>query len=178
MTQSHMQRSTFKIIPIKVILFLACQCFCAGCITREFESEGTDVFLQEIGTEVVESGCDDCTSKIPTKITPRVIYYQTMDSENPFNLEETKEVTPTAIDTSSFEPAGCRKPGDSYELVVGSHWTLNKRTFEMLVYAKDLYNGEIDIIGSAITQGSYSSSEKASFGTHSGGGAVDLSVMR
>ena len=48
----------------------------------------------------------------------------------------------------------------------------------MLKYAQELYGGEIDITGYAITQGSYSDSENASFGTHSGGGAVDLSVMR
>lgn len=47
----------------------------------------------------------------------------------------------------------------------------------MLEYAATLYDGEIDITGSAITQGSFTSTVDASFGTHSGGGAVDLSVM-
>ena len=54
---------------------------------------------------------------------------------------------------------------------------LNQRTYEMLEYAASLYGGVIDITGSAITQGSYSSAVEASFGTHAGGGAVDLSVM-
>jgi hypothetical protein len=54
---------------------------------------------------------------------------------------------------------------------------LNKRTYEMLEYAASLYGGVIDITGQAITQGSYTSAVEASFGTHSGGGAVDLSVM-
>jgi hypothetical protein len=35
----------------------------------------------------------------------------------------------------------------------------------------------LDITGDAITQGSYTNAEPASFGTHAGGGAVDLSVM-
>ncbi len=47
----------------------------------------------------------------------------------------------------------------------------------MLKYAATLYGGEIDITDKAITQGSYSSSVKESFGTHTGGGAVDISVI-
>lgn len=48
----------------------------------------------------------------------------------------------------------------------------------MLAHAKDLYGGELDITGYAITQGSYTDTVAASFGTHAGGGAIDLSVMR
>jgi hypothetical protein len=48
----------------------------------------------------------------------------------------------------------------------------------MLQHAAELYQGEIDILGYAITQGSYTQQVDASFGTHAGGGAVDLSVMR
>jgi len=47
----------------------------------------------------------------------------------------------------------------------------------MLQYAAQLYRGPIDVAGAAITQGSYSSNGPASFGTHLGGGAVDLSVI-
>ena len=55
---------------------------------------------------------------------------------------------------------------------------LNQRTLAMLAHAQQLYGGEIDLTGYAITQGSYNRSVEASFGTHSGGGAVDLSVLR
>ena len=48
----------------------------------------------------------------------------------------------------------------------------------MLQYAQTLYSGEIDLSDYAITQGSYSTAEVHSFGTHSGGGVVDISVMR
>jgi hypothetical protein len=48
----------------------------------------------------------------------------------------------------------------------------------MLTHARELYGGEIEINGYAITQGSYSTAVTASFGTHAGGGAVDLSVLR
>jgi hypothetical protein len=47
----------------------------------------------------------------------------------------------------------------------------------MLRYAAEIYDGIIDITGDAITQGSYNSAVEASFGTHSGGGAVDISVL-
>jgi hypothetical protein len=56
--------------------------------------------------------------------------------------------------------------------------TLNQRTLAMLTHAQELYGGELEIAGNAITQGSYTAAVSASFGTHSGGGAVDLSVMR
>ena len=47
----------------------------------------------------------------------------------------------------------------------------------MLLHAAELYGGEHDIAFKKITQGSYTSSEPLSFGTHSGGGAVDISVV-
>jgi hypothetical protein len=48
----------------------------------------------------------------------------------------------------------------------------------MLTHAQELYGGELEINGYAITQGSYHDNGAASFGTHLGGGAVDLSVLR
>jgi hypothetical protein len=56
--------------------------------------------------------------------------------------------------------------------------TLNQRTLAMLSHAQALYGGEIELTGYAITQGSYTNAVDASFGTHAGGGAVDLSVLR
>jgi hypothetical protein len=60
---------------------------------------------------------------------------------------------------------------------VNGKW-INHRTLAMLEYAQSLYAGPIDVRGPAITQGSYSSNGPASFGTHLGGGAVDISVIR
>jgi hypothetical protein len=48
----------------------------------------------------------------------------------------------------------------------------------MLEHAAALYGGELEITGHHITQGSYTPGLSASFGTHDGGGAVDISVMR
>jgi hypothetical protein len=73
---------------------------------------------------------------------------------------------------------GCQKPPEDYSILTVNGVLLNRRTYAMLENAANLYTGEIDILGSAITQGSYTQAVSASFGTHSGGGAVDLSVMR
>ncbi len=77
-----------------------------------------------------------------------------------------------------MEPAGCLRPPDDYARITVNDWVLNQRTVAMLQHAADLYGGELEITGYAITQGSYHDNGAASFGTHLGGGAVDLSVMR
>lgn len=96
--------------------------------------------------------------------------------------QEKNQSTPTATIiptlTSTPEPAGCRKPPDDYSRVEVNGWTLNQRTLAMLAYAQELYDGEIELISYAITQGSYNDAVSASFGTHAGGGVVDISVMR
>ena len=76
------------------------------------------------------------------------------------------------------EPAGCVRPPDDLTRVTVNGWTLNQRTHAMLQHAALLYGGELDITNTGITQGSYHDNGEASFGTHLGGGAVDLSVMR
>jgi hypothetical protein len=80
--------------------------------------------------------------------------------------------------TSTPEPQGCLKPPEDYTRVDVNGETLNQRTLTMLAHAQSLYGGELELTGHAITQGSYTSSLSASFGTHAGGGAVDLSVLR
>ena len=86
--------------------------------------------------------------------------------------------TSTLLPTSTPEPPGCQKPPEDYTRIEINGQTLNQRTLAMLAHAQELYGGEIELTGYAITQGSYSNSVSASFGTHSGGGAVDLSVLR
>ena len=99
----------------------------------------------------------------------------------PPTLTATQTPTLTAIPspTSTPEPAGCQKPPEDYtRLEVNEGQTINQRTLAMLTHAQQLYGGELEITGYAITQGSYTDAVGASFGTHSGGGAVDLSVLR
>ncbi len=87
----------------------------------------------------------------------------------------TSTITPTPTPT---EPDGCLKPEDNYELLTVNGMLLNQRTFSMLDHAQTLYGGELEITGYHLTQGSYTNEVSASFGTHAGGGAVDLSVIR
>jgi hypothetical protein len=86
--------------------------------------------------------------------------------------------TETALPRPTPEPAGCQKPPEDYTRVDINGSTLNQRTLSMLAHAQEMYGGELELTGSAITQGSYTDAVSASFGTHQGGGAVDLSVMR
>jgi hypothetical protein len=85
--------------------------------------------------------------------------------------------TETMLPTSTPEPMGCQKPPEDYTRVEIDGSTLNQRTLSMLAHAQELYGGELELTGDAITQGSYSNAVSASFGTHMGGGAVDLSVL-
>jgi len=89
----------------------------------------------------------------------------------------TSTITPTASLTPFPQPAGCLRPEDDYTLVTVNGVTLNQRTYGMLAQAAALYSGKIDLVGISITQGSYTNTLDASFGTHAGGGAVDISVM-
>ena len=86
--------------------------------------------------------------------------------------------TETRLPTATPEPLGCQRPPDDYARVEINGWTLNQRTLAMLAHAWELYGGALQITSYAITQGSYHDNGSASFGTHLGGGAVDLSVLR
>lgn len=87
--------------------------------------------------------------------------------------------TPTAtVPAPTPEPYGCQKPPDDYTRLEVNGSLLNQRTLSMLAHAQALYGGELDLTYGSITQGSYSSAVSASFGTHEGGGAVDLSVLQ
>jgi hypothetical protein len=84
---------------------------------------------------------------------------------------------PSPTNTPFPEPAGCLRPPDDMSMLEINGEKLNRRTYAMLQHAAELYGGVIDITGKAITQGSYTNSVALSFGTHAGGGAVDISVI-
>jgi hypothetical protein len=121
-------------------------------------------------------------------LTQQMVRTETKDaaSFNPIVLVTDTQALPTLTPTltgipsaaPTLEPLGCQKPPDDYTRVEVNGWILNQRTLAMLAHAQELYGGEQEIIGYAITQGSYTEGVSASFGTHSGGGAVDLSILR
>lgn len=86
--------------------------------------------------------------------------------------------TLTPSPTPEFiEPEGCLTPPDDYTRVTIGEVTLNQRTIAMLEHAQTLYETPIELTGRHLTQGSYNVGAVAlSFGTHDGGGAVDISV--
>ncbi len=86
--------------------------------------------------------------------------------------------TATATPTATPDPllANCLRPPDDYARIDERGHSLSARTMAMLAHAEAIYGGSHDF-RLAITQGSYNPGVvSASFGTHDGGGAVDLSV--
>jgi hypothetical protein len=119
-------------------------------------------------------GSPPASTELPATFTP---IPPTMTSSPTAILPTfTPTVLPSA--TSTPEPEGCLQPPDDYTRIKINNHTLNQRTLAMLTHAQELYGGEIELAGYALTQGSYTDLVEASFGTHAGGGAVDLSVMR
>lgn len=115
----------------------------------------------------------------PSATTTATLLPSPTASETP-TVPPTETPTPTLSPTPTLtpEPFGCQLPPEDYTRVEVDGWTLNRRTLTMLEQAAHVYGGELEISGYAITQGSYHDNGAASFGTHLGGGAVDLSVMR
>lgn len=68
----------------------------------------------------------------------------------------------------------CQRPPDDLSRVEFNGYVLNARTLWMLQLADNIYMGRGDPL--RVTQGSYTEGEELSFGTHSGGGAVDISI--
>ena len=114
-----------------------------------------------------------------TMLTPFPLPVATQTLVSPtFTVTVTPLPTETRPPTLTPEPFGCRTPPEDYTRVEINDSTLNQRTLVMLTQAKELYGGELEIAAGGITQGSYTNGVSASFGTHMGGGAVDLSVLQ
>lgn len=125
------------------------------------------------------AGCLPPQLATPVPSTPTLSPTATQTSIPPTpTVTQTPTYTPTPSPTSTPEPADCQKPPEDYTRLEVNSQTINQRTLAMLAHAQELYGGELDLAGDAITQGSYTDSVSASFGTHAGGGAVDLSVLR
>lgn len=127
-------------------------------------------------------GCfgHSASAPLPENFTPATSSLTATQTLIPSTLTATAvpTSTETMLPTFTPQPIGCNKPPDDYTRVEINGRTLNQRTLAMLSHAQVLYGGELEISGYALTQGSYSDLVSASFGTHAGGGAVDLSIMR
>ena len=112
---------------------------------------------------------------------PRATFPQTITSQPSNTPSIIPSLTPTIssrLTPELIEPDNCQKPEENYDLVEINGMYINQRTFSMLEHAQSIYGGEIELTGYHLTQGSYTDLVSASFGTHIGGGAVDLSVIQ
>lgn len=97
-------------------------------------------------------------------------------------LENAEGIEEAYIRTASgfLEPQGCLRPPDDYEIIQIGYALLNNRTLFMLDNAQQIYDlngGTWANFRLLLTQGSYNAGGvAASFGTHDGGGAVDIAV--
>lgn len=94
-------------------------------------------------------------------------------------LEALTEPQPLVSLADNDEPEGCMAPPELYQQLQIGYGTLNLRTVAMLDHAQTLYTvaGGTQRFRNAVMQGGYNpGGVSASFGTHDGGGAVDLSV--
>jgi hypothetical protein len=114
------------------------------------------------------------TATLAPTITPTATATPTSTSTPTATLSPTP--SPTLTQTPIPTPYGCLRPPDDYTQVVErGEYIVNQRTLAMLEHAQELYGGSHDLV-KAITQGSYHPGVDASFGTHDGGGVVDLAV--
>lgn len=113
------------------------------------------------------------TFTLPAAAPQRVV----IDTPTPASTFPPQPSTTAVSLPPRYEPAGCQRPPDDLSPVEINGWTINARTLAMLQHAQEMYGGEIDLTGAALTQGSYHDNGSASFGTHLGGGAVDLAIF-
>src|SRR5215217_8249888 len=99
------------------------------------------------------TGCFGATLQTETAASSTPTFAATStQTPLPPTLTLTPTLTPIPSPTSTPEPLGCLKPPEDYTRLEINGWTINQR--------------------------SYHDNGAASFGTHLGGGAVDLSVLR
>jgi hypothetical protein len=127
----------------------------------------TDEFISTV--QSIQTG-----TPAPTKVAQA----QTASTSTSIPAPTQTRTIPTIQPTVQInEPVGCQRPPDDYTRLIINGEKLNYRTVWMLKHAQQLYGGPIDFAGKAITQGSYNpGGVAASFGTHDGGGAVDIAV--
>lgn len=114
---------------------------------------------------------------VATEVSTEIMPTTTSAPPSPTPLLNT--ATPVATTQSpqpqtSPAPVACQRPPDDYTQMEFNGHILNARTLWMLHLTAQLYSGRGNPLN--VTQGSYVDDVAASFGTHAGGGAVDISI--
>jgi hypothetical protein len=116
-------------------------------------------------------------TETPSATVPATLSIETIAA--PTATSQLVNAVPVTLSThvptiAPYEQADCLKPPDDYTRVEVNGQEVNLRTLWMLERAQSLYGGPGDLL--RVTQGSYTDAEPNSFGTHNGGGAVDISI--
>jgi hypothetical protein len=109
------------------------------------------------------------TYNVPDLTRLRAAYFAPLPSPTRTPIAQQPRATPDPARSS----ACTRPPDDTTRVQVDGH-TVNARTLWMLKLAQHLYGGPGCIL--CVVQGSYAPGLPESFGTHDGGGAVDISI--
>ncbi len=124
-------------------------------------------------TATPRSSATSTASPSPTATqppTPRPISAPTAVDKTPLSLAQALKLVQLP------SPAvACARPPDGDRRVLIDGDVISLRTLWMLKLAEGLYQGKGSPL--LLTQGSFSSGVALSFGTHSGGGAVDVAVV-
>ncbi len=138
--------------------------------TPAMEEEGT------LSTTVAEATAVTDTPRATVQAEETVTATPPASPTTAPSATATMTATATAAPTETPLPHAlfCTEPPEDYTRVVVGQHMLNARTLAMLRTAQAIYDGPGDIM--RLTQGSYRDEVAASFGTHAGGGAVDISI--
>ena len=169
-----MRESTVNLKPDGFFGIVILILFLGGCITSACQG----VSIPDKPSLPIKSTSVPSLTMISSQTPkPKVVNKTPVASNTPTEqITVAVEAKPTR--TVLVETLDCQEPEEDYSIITVNGFLLNRRTYLMLQHAAEIYAGEIEITGYAITQGSFHDNGAASFGTHLGGGAVDLSVMR
>ncbi len=143
-------------------------------ITSIMPTEVIDATDLTGGSDVTETIDGTHARRVPAETDTSVVEGETDDLPH-VTPEPSREsdAAPDPTSASSPDPV-CRPPVEDYARVEVAGETLNRRTVTMLETAMEIYAGPADL--KRVAQGSYTDAVEGSFGTHDGGGAVDLSI--
>ena len=117
---------------------------------------------------------DSNMSVIPLKLVDFSIEHNS-PSEEQLNIARLPASTISRF--QHYEPAGCKRPPDNYSRIKVGEAMINMRTYAMLSNAASIYNGSIDLLGPAVTQGVHENNRSHDIDTYFDAGVVDISVM-
>ncbi|MFB0535927.1 MAG: hypothetical protein ACETWR_13215 [Anaerolineae bacterium] len=171
-------RRKLKALGSLVLLFLAATIACSGGRLLSPLGENLTPVVQS-ATGITETSLTRVTATPLPTVEPTATPWPTSMPTKTLTPTVAPTSTPTETPTPTVAPTAtpvgfCQRPSEDYARVIINGETVNCRTALMLDTAVELYGGLGDL--RRVVQGSYTDALAASFGTHAGGGAVDISI--